>query len=77
MEQAWRRAEDRCRSTSHPGRKGSEASCFVVEYTVVKDVVAEEYSWKRGASSYIVCMRIVPVVWYMIRGWWYLEVCWR
>lgn len=39
---------------------------------MVKGVVVGEYSWKRGASSYIVCMRIVPVVWYMIeaRGIW-------
>lgn len=59
MEQAWRRAEDRYRSTSHLERKGRGACCFVVGYTVVKDVVVAGYSWKRGACSYIGCMRIV------------------
>lgn len=38
----------------------------MVDYIVVKGVVVGEYGWKRGASSYIVCMRIVPVVWSMI-----------
>ena len=69
MKQAWRRAEDRYRSTPHLERKGRGAYCFVVGYIAVKDVVVEGYSRKRGACSYIVCMRIV--VWYMIRGPWY------